>query len=223
MCDADPASWALGTVQGVSEWGWTPEVVAAVGAAGSAVAAIIALIFARTAALQAGKVLERELARDEAREQRDKQAQADRVAAWPALGEPMEPDGSVRGQWALQARGRPPGAWVANDTPVPVYDVEVRWWTLSGGPLPPEVDPVTGESRVVDDGGIRVLHVQRKGSIPPPGAHLALDDDGIVALLSPVGDLSIEDYRLEVWFTDAAGWRWQRDWSGGLWEHGHIH
>ena len=179
-------------------WGDVPTWV-------TAVATIGALVAAGFAARGAFRLLDVERRRDAERAEAELQWQADLVAAW-----------ADREQ---QQRGRMPwtaeGAYVANGSPLPIYDVAVTWfYPDASGNLEFRCEQAIKGGLVPSGGGFYSL--TNRGSGPPPHRRAVdvLDAHGAPVRAQEAEDLA--QYRLSVAFTDTGGIRWLRGVNGLL-------
>ncbi|MEU5962636.1 hypothetical protein ABZ777_15620 [Micromonospora parva] len=151
--------------------------------AGVALAALIAVIRAASAAW---RTLSLERARDEERQRSVDRAQADLVAAWPALAnsDPFDPDSPV--VW---------GVVVRNASALPIHQVSVDHLDSGVQSVRYEAIP-PGDFLLVD----REMYPRPEGVVPP-----RLPDN-----------LPTREWTVELRFSDMAERRWHRDRRGNL-------
>lgn len=163
------------------EWSQVPAWI-------EAVATVGALLAAGAAAFYAHRTLGVELGRDQARAEEEQAAQADLVAAWVT-------GSAVRTHGGVPLRLRNLTVVIFNQSPLPVYDLEIRVHTPRRQ-LGTQAHPIAlpNENEVVWTGGGRE------------------DDD-------PVDP---NEYRVAIDFRDAAGRLWTRDERGSLSSRGRV-
>lgn len=174
----------------------------------TAVATVGALIAAYVAAKQAKAIVQLELKRDEERKVLDDASQASQVAVWAteSVAEPVD-----RTSWIGRLTVMSVSGFVVNNSPQPVYDVEVAWFV--------------GEEQVFSS-ALAVLPPKGLEEWKLPTEIIARFDDatqdrGDVVLRSLeearlLSRMAADLLRLEVSFRDSSNQRWIRDRAGRL-------
>lgn len=174
----------------------------------TAVATMGALIAAYVAAKQAKAIVQLELKRDEERKVLDDASQASQVAVWAteSVAEPVD-----RTSWIGRLTVMSVSGFVVNNSPQPVYDVEVAWFV--------------GEEQVFSS-ALAVLPPKGLEERKLPTEIIARFDDatqdrGDVVLRSLeearlLSRMAADLLRLEVSFRDSSNQRWIRDRAGRL-------
>lgn len=174
----------------------------------TAVATMGALIAAYVAAKQAKAIVQLELKRDEERKVLDDASQASQVAVWAteSVAEPVD-----RTSWIGRLTVMSVSGFVVNNSPQPVYDVEVAWFV--------------GEEQVFSS-ALAVLPPKGLEEWKLPTEIIARFDDatqdrGDVVLRSLeearlLSRMAADLLRLEVSFRDSSNQRWIRDRAGRL-------
>lgn len=156
----------------------------------SALSAMAALVAALWAGRAAWRVVSVERERDEERRRLDARAQADLIAAWPALvlSDPANQDSPLK--WGVAVR---------NASPLPVHQVHVAHVPISSG---------QGEKTVV-------FELVAPGDFLIAGHEMYRRPDAQVPRPFPA-ELRGRWYVIELRFTDMSGRRWHRDRHGNL-------
>lgn len=174
----------------------------------TAFATVGALIAAYVAAKQAKAIVQLELKRDEERKVLDDASQASQVAVWAteSVAEPVD-----RTSWIGRFTVMSVSGFVVNNSPQPVYDVEVAWFV--------------GEEQVFSS-ALAVLPPKGLEEWKLPTEVIARFDDAtqdrgdvVLRLLEEARLLSrmaADLLRLEVSFRDSSNQRWIRDRAGRL-------